>query len=86
MFPEHMNKVHIEFLEKIDPRELLQKIRRFRNLNLSVMTKEAIYNEIFHVLTFEGKFYYFTSLKNYPKGTKFFRTRILDGAIIPNNN
>jgi hypothetical protein len=50
------------------------------------MTKEAIYNEIFDVLTFEGKFYNFTGSKIYPKGTKFFRARILDGTIILNNN
>ncbi|WP_225442717.1 hypothetical protein [Paenibacillus lycopersici] len=77
---------HIEFLEQIDPRELLGKIRRFRNLNISIMTQEAINNEIFDVLTFKGNFIYFTNSNFYPKGTKFFRARVLDGSLIPNRN
>ncbi|MEK5260945.1 hypothetical protein MKY75_17225 [Paenibacillus sp. FSL L8-0663] len=80
------NENHIEFFERIDIKELLDKIRRFRNLNISTMTQEAINKEVFDVLTFEGKFYYFACLRSYPKGTKFFRARTLEGSIIPNKN
>ncbi len=79
-------KDHIDFLEKIDALQLIEKISEFRSLNIALMTPLAIRNAIYDVLTHEGKFAYFTNLSSYKKGTLFYRARILDSILIPNDN
>lgn len=81
-----LNTHHKNFLKNIDPLELVNKIKKFRQLNLKDMNDIDIKNEIASVLTFNGKFVYVTNCAVYPKGTKLFRIRILDGSMIPNKN
>ncbi|MBB5180493.1 hypothetical protein HNQ44_001921 [Planomicrobium koreense] len=77
---------HIDFLEKIDALQLIEKISKFRSLNIALMTPSAIRDAIYDVLTYEGKFIYFTNLNSYKKGTLFYRARILDSSLLPNEN
>lgn len=74
------------FFKKIDPLELNKKIRNFRMLNFQKMSTEQIQQAIFQTLTFENQFIYIPTNARYPKGTKFFRIRELNGSIIPNPN
>ncbi|MER2112504.1 MAG: hypothetical protein ABS960_07435 [Solibacillus isronensis] len=80
------SKEHIEFFEKIDVLQLLEKIRKFRSLNIALMTLPAIREAIYDVLTHEGQFIYFTNMSVYKKGTLFYRARALDSSLIPNDN
>lgn len=75
-----------EFAGQIDPIELTDKIREFRKLNLKDMTDEEVSQAISHVLMHNNYFVYISNEGIYPKGTKFFRVRELDGSKIPNNN
>lgn len=81
-----MNSKHINFLKRVDPLDLMSKIRDFRRLDIKNMTYSKISKSIEDVLTFDGKFIYATNIQIYPKGTKFFRVRALKGSNIPNQN
>ncbi|EEL55343.1 hypothetical protein COA13_07145 [Bacillus cereus] len=65
--------------------ELIEKISKFRSLNIAMMNPAAIDKAINDVLTFEGKFIYITNPSTYyPKGTLFFRARKLNSSVVPN--
>lgn len=71
-------------LEQVDPLVLMNKITKFRSLNIQSMTDIEISNSILDVLFNNGVFSCYTNIKNYPAGTKFFRVKRLDGSTIPN--
>lgn len=48
------SKERLAFLERINPLELIEKISKFRRLNIAMMTPEAINKAIYDVLTFES--------------------------------
>lgn len=81
-----INEGHIDFLRSIDPIELTDKIRKFRKLNLKEMSNEEVAAAISEVLMFNNYFVYIIKGGVYPRGTKFFRVRELDGSTIPNEN
>lgn len=81
-----MNVEFIEHLNKIDTIDLINKIRIFRELNIKYMTEKEICEAIYSTITFENKLIYIPNLMIYPKGTKFYRVRNLDGTQIPNKN
>lgn len=78
------SKDHLAFLEKINPLDLMEKISKFRRLNIEMMTPKEIIKEIYDVLTFEDRFIYFTNMSIYPQETLFFRARKLDSSEFPN--
>jgi len=78
------SKDDLAFLEKINPLELIEKISKFRRLNIAMMTPQEIIKEIYNVLTFEGRFIYLTNMTIYPQETLFFRARKLNSLEFPN--
>lgn len=83
---KYMVKQQEEFLKDIDSGKLVEKIRKFRALNIKNMKIEEIANAISEVLTWNGVFYYLSNMGIYPGGTSFFRVRKLNGSLIPNEN
>lgn len=83
---ENINLEQIEFLKSINPLELMNKIRKFRKLDIKNMSYEDIAKAISQVIQFNGRFIYTTNIQQYPKNTKFFRVRELKGSKIPNEN
>ena len=81
-----MAKQQEEFLYSIDSGKLIEKIRKFRALNIKDMKIQEIENAISEVLTWNRVFYYLPNMGMYPKGTSFFRIRKLNGSMIPNEN
>ncbi|MGE1028664.1 hypothetical protein ACQGS5_03175 [Bacillus sp. GKis3/1] len=79
-----LSKEHLAFLERINPLEVIEKISKFRSLNIAMMTPGAIDKAIYDVLTFEDQFIYLTNVGTYPKGTLFYRARKLNSLAIPN--
>lgn len=78
------SKEHLAFLERINPLEVIEKISKFRSLNIAMMTPAAIDKAIYDALTFEDQFIYLSNISTYPKGTLFFRARKLDNSVLPN--
>lgn len=76
----------VEFMKNINLIDLQKKIRDFRKLNFQDMTYNDIFNAILDTLSYNGMFLYITQSSFYPKGTKFYRVRELDGTCIPNKN
>lgn len=76
----------VRFLKSIDHHELLNKINKFKKLNIKNMTERQVFNEILNVLYHQEAFRYITNIKTYPMGTKIFRVRKLKGSAIPNEN
>lgn len=72
-------------LKRTDPIILMGKIAKFRKLNIARMSDDEINRAILDVLCWEGVFSCYTNLRTYPKGTKFFRVKKLDGTCIPNS-
>lgn len=70
-------------LKKNDPIVLLGKISKFRKLNISRMSDAEIRQAILDVLCTDGVFSYYTNIKTYPAGTKFFRVKRFSGTAIP---
>ena len=56
---KYMVKQQEEFLNGIDSGKLIEKIRKFRTLNIKDMKIEEIANAISEVLTWNSVFYYF---------------------------
>lgn len=83
---KYMVKQQEEFLKNIDSGKLVEKIRKFRALNIKNMKIEEVANAISEVLTWNGVFYYLSNMGIYPGGTSFFRVRKLNGSLIPNEN
>lgn len=83
---KYMVKQQEDFLKNIDSRKLVEKIRKFRALNIKNMKIEEVANAISEVLTWNGVFYYLSNIGIYPGGTSFFRVRKLNGSLIPNEN
>lgn len=83
---KYMVKQQEEFLKSIDSRKVIEKIRKFRMLNIKDMKSQEIANAISEVLTWNGVFSYITNIGTYPSGTVFFRVRKLKGSSIPNEN
>lgn len=79
-----LNNEYLAFLEGINPLEVIEKISKFRSLNISEMSPTEANNAIYDVLTVQGKFIYFTNNGFYAKGTLFYRARMLDSSVIPN--
>ena len=75
-----------ELFKNIDSRKFLEKIRRFRELNIQDMEEQELRAAIFEAISWNGKFSYITNIKTYPIGTFFFRIRRLNGKEIPNTN
>lgn len=71
-------------LSQIDPLVLMQKIAKFRKLNISKMSCAEIDQAILEVLCWNGVFSCYTNIRKYPAGTKFFRVKRLKGTKIPN--
>lgn len=74
------------FLKDIDPVKLVEKIRKFRMLNIKDMDEKDIGEALLDVLTWDSIFCYLPNMGTYPKGTPFFRIRKLKGSSIPNEN
>lgn len=94
MFPTKDNPLMYEMkkqadiqdvLKRVDPVILLEKISRFRKLNIRYMSDLEISQAIFNVLCWDGYFAYYTNIKQYPIGTKFFRVKRLHGTKVPNS-
>ena len=68
---KYMAKLQEEFLKSIDSKELLERIRKFRTLNIRDMKEQEIADAISKVLTWNGKFSYITNSGTYPAGTPF---------------
>lgn len=83
---KYMVKQQEDFLKNIDSGKLVEKIRKFRALNIKNMKIEEVANAISEVLTWNGVFYYLSNIGIYPGGTSFFRVRKLNGSLIPNEN
>lgn len=83
---ENIASEQMKFLKSINPLELMDKIRKFRKLDIKNMTYEDISKAICDVLESDGKFIYTTNIRSYPRETKFFRVRELKGSKIPNEN
>ena len=71
-------------LKQIDPLALMQKIKKFRKLNIARMGNTEISQAILDVICWNGVFACYTNIKAYPAGTKFFRVKRLKGEEIPN--
>ena len=71
-------------LSQIDPFVLMQKIAKFRKLNISKMSCAEIDQAILEVLCWNGVFSCYTNIRKYSAGTKFFRVKRLKGTKIPN--
>lgn len=74
-----------EVLKRVDPVVLLEKISRFRKLNIRCMSDLEINQAILDVLCWDGYFACYTNIKQYPIGTKFFRVKRLKGTKIPDS-
>lgn len=72
-------------LKKMDPLVLQNKISKFRKENISRMSDEEINRAILDVLCWNGIFSYYTNIKTYPSGTKFYRVKKLSDSQIPNS-
>lgn len=83
---KYMAKQQEAFLKNIDSGKLVEKIRKFRALNIKDMKIQEIADAISEVLTWNGVFYYLPNMGMYPIGTSFFRIRKLNGSLIPNEN
>lgn len=83
---KYMIKQQEEFLKSIDSVKLVEKIRKFRALNIKDMEMQEIEEALSEVLTWNGSFCYLTNMGTYSKGTPFFRIRKLKGSSIPNKN
>lgn len=81
-----MVKQQEKFLKSIDSKKVIEKIRKFRMLNIKDMKSQEIANAISEVLTWNGVFSYINNIVTYPSGTVFFRVRKLKGSSIPNEN
>ena len=93
-----MAKEHEEFLKSIDSIKLVEKINKFRGLNIKNMKLQDIEKAISEVLTWNGDFSYLTNIGTYPIGThltnigtypigtQFYRIRKLKGSLIPNES
>lgn len=85
IFYESKGQADIQnILKQIDPLVLMQKISKFRKLNISHMSGEEIRQAILEVLCWNGMFSCYTNLRTYPSGTKFFRVKRLKGTVLPN--
>ena len=71
-------------LKQVDPFILLQKVTKFRKLNIAYMSDEEINKAILDVLCWNGIASCYTNIRMYPAGTKFFRVKKLKGTKIPN--
>ena len=71
-------------LKQVDPLVLMQKITKFRKLNIAHMSNEEINKAILDVLCWNGVFSCYTNMKMYPAKTKFFRVKRLKEMTIPN--
>lgn len=74
-----------EVLKRVDPVILLDKISKFRKLNIRCMNDLEIDQAILDVLCWDGYFACYTNIKQYPIGTKFFRVKRLKGTKIPDS-
>lgn len=72
-------------LESVDPLILMQKISKFRKMNIKNMTDAEIFQAILDVLSNNGIFSCYTNMKMYPAGTKFFRVKKFKGSSFPNS-
>ena len=86
MNPQKQKDQIIMHLNSVNPIILTQRIKRFRKLNIKDMNDRAIREEISKVLLWKNLFMYYTNLKEYPKGTRFFRVRKLRESKIPISN
>ena len=78
-----INNASIDFLKNIDPLVVIDKIKKFRSLNIREMTEFEIFEAVNDTLCCNGKFVYFTNNATYPKGTTFYRVRPLKGSKTP---
>jgi len=74
------------FLKQISIRDLTQKIKQFRKLNIQNMTSEELFKAILDTLTYENQFRYISNSSIYPKDTPFFRVRKLSDRNVPPTN
>ena len=73
-------------LSGIDPLEVMNKISRFRKLNIATMSDKQLQQEILDTLLDDNTFNYITNTKLLPKGTYFFRVRKLKSSVISEMN
>ena len=74
------------FLSRINPNEILDKIRKFRSLNFQNMSYHELEKAISNVLMWEDIFCYIPNICPYPTNTSFYRVRKLKGTNIPFEN
>lgn len=74
------------FLSRINPNEILDKIRKFRSLNFQNMSYHELEKAISNVLMWEDIFCYIPNICSYPTNTSFYRVRKLKGTNIPFEN
>lgn len=72
-------------LKRIDPLTLQNKISKFRKQNISRMSDMEINQAILDVLCSDGVFSYYTNMRVYPAGTKFYRVKRFSDSKIPNS-
>lgn len=78
-----INDETVAFLRSIDPLTVVDKINRFRALNIREMSEQEVFSAINDTLCINGRFVYFTNNGIYPDGTVFYRVRRLTGAKVP---
>lgn len=82
----YLDKNIENFLKNIDHIDLIRKIFDFRKLNIKNMESGEISKKIMDVLCFNQRFCYIPQIRHYPKDTKFFRVRKLEGTTVPLKN
>ena len=70
------------FLSRIDPIEVVNRISRFRSLNIQSLSDQELSQEILNTLLINNMFVYMTNNGTYPEKSYFFRVRKLKSSVI----
>ncbi len=70
------------FLSRVDPIEVVNRISRFRSLNIQSLSDQELYQELLNTLLINNLFVYMTNNGTYPENSLFYRVRKLKSSVI----
>lgn len=79
-----INRYSELFLSEINPKDLINRIKRFRSLDIVSMSDEDLASEIENILIHNNVISIINTYSIFHKGTRFYRVRKLDNLEMPN--
>ena len=80
-----INRYSELFLSKVNPKELIDRIKKFRSLDMVSMSDEDLASEIENILIHNNVINIINTYSIFRKGTRFYRVRKLENLTMPND-